>query len=430
MAIKTKRFINNVKNCSCSMPGVWRAVAYCKGAVVIFHSPKACAHVTRTMDINACYRISSNDQIELLSSVPLLSTQMEEKHSIFGGISQLEKCAEFAIENYKPKCLLIANSCVAGVIGDDVESVARKIQYNYNLPVITVDCYGFLDGEYYQGYFEVTEKLIDTFLKPMPKKLGTVVLLGDNGGPWGHYAKEVTRLLNKLNVEVIGQFPGYLPVEELSLITQAEAAIILGGRSQSTDGLVRIAAELNSKFGIKYFDGVYPIGLNDTKKWILNVGQLMNCQDAAGKLIKEEEEYLCSAIKKYLPYTSNKKVVLCIGRLLEYFEPGAVLEIIDKLHLDLRSIVLLNAYDEKSRNQMKAAIEKYTDVCIFSDEISENLLDGIDLVLTTHELKNKNIKQLFLPMLPNVGTAGELNLMQAVYRILCSKITHGGIIYV
>lgn len=46
MAIKTKRFINNVKNCSCSMPGVWRAVAYCNGAVVIFHSPKACAHVT------------------------------------------------------------------------------------------------------------------------------------------------------------------------------------------------------------------------------------------------------------------------------------------------------------------------------------------------------------------------------------------------
>ena len=36
MAIKTKRFINNVKNCSCSMPGVWRAVAYCNGAVVIF----------------------------------------------------------------------------------------------------------------------------------------------------------------------------------------------------------------------------------------------------------------------------------------------------------------------------------------------------------------------------------------------------------
>lgn len=319
MAIKTKRFINNVKNCSCSMPGVWRAVAYCNGAVVIFHSPKACAHVTRTMDINACYRVSSNDQIELLHSVPLLSTQMEEKHSIFGGISQLEKCAEFAIENYKPKCLVIANSCVAGVIGDDVESVARKIQYNYNLPVITVDCYGFLDGEYYQGYFEVTKKLINTFLKPLPKKQGTVVLLGDNGGPWGNYAIEVTRLLKKLNIEVIGQFPGYLPIEKLSVITQAEASIILGGRGQSTDILIKIAGELNSKFGIKYFDEMYPVGANNTKNWIYNVGKLMNCQEVANKLIKEKEENLCSAMKKYLPYTSNKKVILCIGRLLKYF---------------------------------------------------------------------------------------------------------------
>ena len=56
MGIKTKRFINIRKSCSCSMPGVWRAVAYMDGVVVIFHSPRACAHIARTMDINTHYR--------------------------------------------------------------------------------------------------------------------------------------------------------------------------------------------------------------------------------------------------------------------------------------------------------------------------------------------------------------------------------------
>ena len=81
MAIKTKRFLSSRKSCSCSMPGVWRAVAYMDGVVVIFHSPRACAHVARTMDINSQYRTLSEGRCEDRASVPLLCSQMEEKDS-------------------------------------------------------------------------------------------------------------------------------------------------------------------------------------------------------------------------------------------------------------------------------------------------------------------------------------------------------------
>ena len=37
------------------------------------------------------------------------------------------------------------------------------------------------------------------------------------------------KIIEKLNIEVIGQFPGYLPIEKLSVITQAEASIIWVG---------------------------------------------------------------------------------------------------------------------------------------------------------------------------------------------------------
>ena len=46
------------------MPGVWRAAAYCSGAAVIFHSPRACAHVARSMDISAQYRALANGAAE------------------------------------------------------------------------------------------------------------------------------------------------------------------------------------------------------------------------------------------------------------------------------------------------------------------------------------------------------------------------------
>ena len=49
MAVKTKWLLSSDCPSSCTMTGVWRAVAYDQGCVVIFHSPAGCAHVASTM---------------------------------------------------------------------------------------------------------------------------------------------------------------------------------------------------------------------------------------------------------------------------------------------------------------------------------------------------------------------------------------------
>lgn len=428
MAIKTKRFIASRKSCSCSMPGVWRAVAYCEGVVVIFHSPRACAHVARSMDINAQYRVYAEGRREQEGTIPLLSSQLEEKHSIFGGAERLEACLDYALQEYKPQCLVIANSCVAGVIGDDVEAVARKKEAQYGVPVLQLDCCGFLDGEYYQGYYGMSELLIKRFFKPAPKEAGSVLLLGDNGGPWGHYATEVTRLLQALQVKVIGQFPGYMPFKALPRATSAEAVIILGGRGQSHEGLSKIASLLKEGFGMPYLDQ-YPVGWQRTQAWLVAVGKLLQREELAAKALLQEKQHFDAALAKYLPVTKGKRVVLCIGRLLKYFHPESVLETIRLLQLDLTGIILLDAYDKAEREKMLQALAPAVQTQIYSAAAGEPLLEAADLVLTTHELQNESIKQIFLPMLPKVGTTGELEFMELIYRRLASRIK-GGLSYV
>ena len=55
----------------------------------------------------------------------------------------------------------------------------------------------------------------------------------------------------------------------------------------------------------------------------------------------------------------------------------------------------------------------------------------VDLVLTTHEItNNQDIKQIFLPMLPLVGTSGEIEFMDCIYKTLCRRGEKGGIVYV
>lgn len=429
MAIKTRRFLNSRKSCSCSMPGVWRAVAYMDDVVVVFHSPRACAHVARTMDINAQYRALAEGRKEERASVPLLCSQMEEKDSIFGGAERLTKCVRFAIEKYQPKCLVLANSCVAGVIGDDVAAVGRELEAEYQLPILTVDCCGFLDGEYYQGYFEITKQLLERFVQPCAKEKGAVLLIGDNGGPWGHYAREVSRLLAKMGAHVSGQFPGYIPFDRLPQLAAAEACIVLGGRGQTHAGLGELAQELSQRFDMKFLTDVYPVGWEQTRLWLEQVGKMLGCPKQAALVWQEEEAALQQEINRMLPVTKGKKTVLCIGRIVKFFHPEAILETIKLLQLDLTGIVILDAYMGKDKDEMIELVASCSSAPIYNAQEGEELLAQAELVLTTHELQSSAAKQIFLPMLPLVATAGELLMMHAVYHSLCSRLK-GGLTYV
>ena len=51
MKLKTKWLLEKTTSTSCTMTGVWKAVAFCQGVVVVFHSPAGCAHVASFLDL-------------------------------------------------------------------------------------------------------------------------------------------------------------------------------------------------------------------------------------------------------------------------------------------------------------------------------------------------------------------------------------------
>ena len=115
--LATKWLFTKNKSCSCTMPGVWRAVSFCEGCAVIFHSPLGCAHVATLMDLGAQYRIIGDHQNETMDAVPLISSNLQEKDSIFGGVEKLRGCIAHVMKTWQPKCLLIATSCLRRLSG-------------------------------------------------------------------------------------------------------------------------------------------------------------------------------------------------------------------------------------------------------------------------------------------------------------------------
>ena len=433
MGIEVKRVGVRRTNCSCSMPGVWRALSFVRGALVIFHSPRPCAHIAHGMDVSSFHRLTAAGTSVRLSPVPLLTSGLSENEAVFGGEERLRECIRFAAQKYHPQAVFIANSCVSGVIGDDTQAIAAEMEEELGLPVTAVSAHGFLDGEYYAGYLDAARALVDRFMQPAERKEGTVVLLGDCGGMHGEYVKELRRLLSLLGLRVTGQFPSYLALDELQAVPEAELVILLGRRmdDEKQAQLAALAAHIRERLGTPYLADVYAVGAEETARWLRCVGQLCHCEEAAERAIVAEEASFVAAVEKARNDLAGRRCALAIGRDLTWFQPEIVLRLLDKAGIELIGIVLLDCFMPERRAVMEEELQRRTDVPIHheGDVAAEELLHRVDFVLTTHELVDTKLRQLFLALLPSVGWSMERRLLDDMRRILHRHESWGGLIY-
>ena len=433
MGIEVKRVGVRRTNCSCSMPGVWRALSFVRGALVVFHSPPPCAHIAHGMDVSSFHRLTAAGTSVRLSPVPLLTSGLGESEAIFGGEDRLRECIRFAAEKYHPQAVFIANSCVSGVIGDDTKAIAEELETELGIPVMAVSAHGFLDGEYYAGYLDAARALVDRFMHPAERKLGTVALLGDSGGMHGEYAKELRRLLALLDLKVTAQFPSYLALDEMQAVPEAELIILLGRRmdDEKQGQLAELAEHMHERFGTPYLADVYAVGAEETKTWLRRVGALCHREEAAERAIASEEASFSAVVEKARADLAGRRCGLAIGRDLTWFQPEIILRLLNKAGVALSGIVLLDCFMPARREVMEEALRCLTDVPIYyeGDAAADEMLHAADFVLTTHELVDGKLRQLFLALLPSVGWSMERRLLDDMRQILHRHESRGGLIY-
>ena len=433
MGIEVKRVGVRRTNCSCSMPGVWRALSFVRGALVVFHSPRPCAHIAHGMDVSSFHRLTAAGTSVSLSSVPLLTSGLGENEAIFGGEDRLRECIRFGAEKYHPQAVFIANSCVSGVIGDDTKAIAEEMEAELGIPVMAVSAHGFLDGEYYAGYLDAARALVDRFMQPAERKAGTVALLGDCGGMHGEYVKELRRLLALLDLKVTAQFPSYLALDEMQAVPEAELIILLGRRmdDEKQAQLAALAEHMHERFGTPYLADVYAVGAEETKTWLRRVGALCHREEAAERAIASEEASFSAVVEKARADLAGRRCGLAIGRDLTWFQPEIILRLLNKAGVALSGIVLLDCFMPARREVMEEALQCLTDVPIYyeGDAAADEMLHAADFVLTTHELVDAKLRQLFLALLPSVGWSMERRLLDDMRQILHRHESRGGLIY-
>lgn len=419
MAMNKRYMVTMKRSCSCSMPGVWGAVAHSEGAVVIFHSPKACAHVTRLMELGSHYHSFSREMfISKQYTAPLITSNLKEEHSIFGGADRLCQCIGYVVKRYNPKYIMIANSCVGGVIGDDIRAVADDAEQEWGIPVMAVPCNGFLDGEYYAGFYYAAKILTERLMDKQHTIAGAVTLLGGHGGPSGVDTQEIKRLLDFLGLRVHCHFPRYASLEEIRHVPASAICIPLGGvRMQSSFSMRQLAVDIENRFGVPFLDHDYPIGWRGIKSWLRKLGEKLGREREAETAIIEHNLWLQQQIYKYRDYSKTLKAVICIGRPLGHFQPEWVIELMDLAGVEIKGFLLFSGLTAEQKAAMHQELKKHTVTPVFEEE-DENIIKSADILVTTHEIDDTAKRQFFLPVLPPLGAGGMVRLLHKLVRLV------------
>lgn len=293
-----------------------RACTFCGSRVVLYpiadalhvvHGPIGCA--AYTWDIRGA--LSSGPELHRVSC----STDLREKDVVFGGEPQLEAVTRRLIEEHRPRAAFVYATCIAGVIGDDVGAVCRRLEAELGLPVIPVMAEGFR-GTKRDGYDAATRALLELIGRGDTTRTSrrSINLLGDfnvAGESW-----IIKRYFERIGVEVVSVLTGDGRVDEISRAHGASLNVV-----QCAGSMTPLARAMESRYGIPYVRVSF-FGIEDTSDALYTVAKLMDDEEVVARtreLVRAEVARALPELKRLKERLRGKRAGLYVGGAFKAF---------------------------------------------------------------------------------------------------------------
>jgi nitrogenase molybdenum-iron protein beta chain len=231
---------------------------------------------------------------------------MLEREVVFGGEQKLRDEIEGAIEIIDADAYFILTGCTAGIIGDDIESIAREYQEK-GLPIYSITTPGFA-GDSTLGYEVAFDAFLDNIVeKGLERQSDLVNLFGIipfHDPFWEGTLEEFSRILRKLGLRVNTFFSENQGIENVRTSSAAALNIILSPH------LLRGAEKRYlEEFGVPTvrFSGL-PIGATDTTELVREIGKALSLNEGkVEEIITKEEAYVYHYLETIIGLLSWKR---------------------------------------------------------------------------------------------------------------------------
>lgn len=154
-------------------------------------------------------------------------TCMDESDIVFGGEEKLANAIDEAVARYHPEAIAVCATCPVGIIGDDIEQVARDAAIRHGIDVLALSCEGFKrEPGWLIGGRRIFEEWVGRETRPR--------------GPYPiHYMSESARfgngvassLLEQVGYDVVCSLMGATTYEDIRASQDARLIVLDSGKA-------------------------------------------------------------------------------------------------------------------------------------------------------------------------------------------------------
>ena len=307
-----------------SLPGVMtiRGCAYAgskgvvwgpiKDMIHISHGPVGCGQYSRAGRRNYYVGTTGVNTFGTMN----FTSDFQEKDIVFGGDKKLAKLID-EIELLFPlnKGISIQSECPIGLIGDDIEAVAKQKKKEHGKTVVPVRCEGFRGVSQSLGHHIANDAIRDWVLENRDgdESFETtpydVAVIGDyniGGDAWASRT-----LLEEMGLRVVAQWSGDGTIAEIEKTPKVKLNLIHCYRSMNY-----IARHMEEKYDIPWIEYNFfgPTKIAESLRAIAaHFDDTIKAN--AEKVIKRYKSEFDAVIEKFKPRLEGKKVMLYIGGL-------------------------------------------------------------------------------------------------------------------
>lgn len=321
---KIKGACDSVKSNKQSVPGVMsqRGCAYAgskgvvwgpvKDMIHISHGPIGCGQYSRGGRRNYYKGVTGIDSFVSMN----FSSDFTEKDIVFGGDKKLKTLLREVDELFPlNNGITIQSECPIGLIGDDIQAVAKAYKKESSKPAIAVSCEGFRGVSQSLGHHLANDTFRDEIMDDVSARAGfeptpyDVTIMGDyniGGDAWS------TRLLlEEIGLRVVSQWTGDASYKEMAIAPKSKLNLLHCYRSMNY-----LARHMEQEFGIPWMEYNF-FGPTKTTQSLRKIAEFFGeeIQAKAEEVIAKYTKMTDEVIAKYKPKLEGKKVMLYIGGL-------------------------------------------------------------------------------------------------------------------
>jgi len=240
-----------------------------------------------------------------------LTTDIMENDVIYGGEKKLKAAILEIAQRHSPKAIFVYATCVSSLIGDDVNKTCEEAQKELTIPVIPVNCPGFLGdkniGNRIAGevLFERVIGSGDVSSEKIPLSINLIGEYNIAGDIWG-----IIPDLKALGITLQTAITGDAKFDDLRSAHRACLNVLICSKS-----LTNLVRKMEIHYGIPFIEGSF-YGIHDTSETLVKIATALGDADLLARTlvyVKKREEETRKTIAGYKKVLEGRQAILFTG---------------------------------------------------------------------------------------------------------------------